>query len=78
MKEQDHNPQELVLTYYILESQEVARVSSDPILGDDLGGEILVGDRRWEDYPVSAIIGEGELISRSEAKKCAKKLGLRL
>ena len=78
MKEQDQDPQELVLDYYILESHEVARVSSDPILGDDLGGEILVGNGRWEEYPVSAIIGEGELVSRSEAKKCAKKLGLRL
>ena len=68
----------MVVDYYILLGGEVARISYDPVTGDDLGGEILVGAGSWEECPPSSILGDGESVSRSEAKKCAKKLGLRL
>jgi|GEM_PF-6011255 len=78
MNEYEEDRQEFDVDYYILDSLEVARISYDTVTGDSLGGEILVGNRRWEEYPTSAIIGNGDLVSRSEAKKCAKKSGLHL
>lgn len=78
MNEYEQNLREFDVDYYILDSLEVTRITYDPVTGDILGGEILVDNRRWEEYPTSAIIGEGDLVSRSEAKKCAKKSGLHM
>ena len=78
MNEYEEESQEFDVDYYILDSLEVARITCDPATGDNLVGEILVGNRYWEEYPMSAIFGEGDLVSRSEAKKCAKKSGLHL
>ena len=80
MNEQEDHAQEFFVDYYILDDNEVARIriTCDPVEGEHLSGEILSGDGCWKEYAPSAIIGEGELVSRSEAKKCAKKLGLRL
>lgn len=78
MNEYEQEAPPIVVDYFILGNGEVARISHDPVTGDDLGGEILVGSGRWEECPSSSIMGDGESVSRSEAKKWAKKLGLRL
>ena len=78
MNEYEQEAPPIVVDYFILTGGEVARISYDPVTDDELGGEILVGSGCWEEYPSSSIMGDGESVSRSEAKKHAKKLGLRL
>lgn len=78
MIEDADSDQKLTVDYYIVEGHGIAKVNYDSETGEDMGGEILVANGTWQEYPTSAILGEGELVSRSEAKKHAKKRGLRL
>ena len=68
-----------VLTeYYSIEGHNLARISVDFETGEAIDAHILRAGNPWADCPMYSVLAGGVEISKSQAKKLAKKLGGRL
>ena len=68
-----------VLTeYYSIEDHNLARINIDFETGEAIEAHILTAGNPWENYPMYSVLSDGVEISKSHAKKLAKKLGGRL
>ncbi len=64
--------------YYLLQDQQVGRVTYDAQSGECCNGEIMDSGGCWQPSSAADIVCEGSRISRKEAKKRVKRLHGRL
>jgi len=68
-----------VLTeYYGIGDHKLARIIIDYETGEPIEAHVLAGADSWDEYPVCSVLADGAEVSKSQAKKLAKKLGGRL
>jgi|GEM_PF-4611762 len=72
MKATDKWDKDVYVDYYLLENNEVGRVSYDAVTGEFVGGEVMSKLGQWCKYPVNMILRDSVLLTPEEAEKHVK------
>ena len=74
-----NRPVRSVIThYYFIEGHDLARIHIDFETNEAIDAQILRANNPWTESPMFTVLADGVEISKSQAKKLAKKLGGRL
>ncbi|MBC8374270.1 MAG: hypothetical protein ISS69_13995 [Phycisphaerae bacterium] len=78
MTHENHPVRGVLANYYLIEGHDLARINIDFETGEPIDAQILRTGNTWAECLLFTILADGVEVSKSQAKKLAKKLGGRL
>ena len=78
MKHENRPVRGVLTDYYLIKGHDLARINIDFETGEAIDAQILRAGNPWAECPMFTILADGVEVSKSQAKKSARKLGGRL